>query len=103
MIKKNYLIYSWSFETKFVEFLDLKLLAGKFLIDGFQEGEPLLPLIEEQRLKLEASPASLSKLLRVKMLLSDINNNRRRVQDLFHRIDDVEDSEEDSTSRINIR
>ena len=35
--------------------LDLELLAGKFLIDEFQEGEPLLPLIEERRLKLEAS------------------------------------------------
>ena len=34
--------------------LDLELLAGKFLIDEFQEGKPLLPLIEEQRLKLEA-------------------------------------------------
>ena len=37
---------------------------------------------------------SLSKLLRVKMLLSDINNNRRRVQELFQRIDDAEDNEE---------
>ena len=62
--------------------LDLELLAGKLLMGEFQEGEPLLPLIEEQRLKLEASPASLSKLLRVKMLLSDIDNNRRRVQEL---------------------
>ena len=75
--------------------LDLELLAGKFLIDEFQEGELLLPLIEERRLKLEASPASLSKLLRVKMLLIDINNNRRRVQELFQRIDDAEDDEED--------
>ena len=68
--------------------LDLELLAGKFLIDELQEGEPLLPLIEERRLKLEASPASLSKLLRVKMLLSD-------VQYQFQRIDDAEDNEED--------
>ena len=44
---------------------------------------------------MEASPTSLSKLLRVKMLLSDINNNRRRVQELFQRIDDAEDNEED--------
>ena len=75
--------------------LDLELLAGKFLIDEFQDGEPLSPLIEEQRLKLEASPASLSKLFRVKMLLSDINNNRDRVQELFQRVDDAEDNEED--------
>ena len=75
--------------------LDLELLAGKFLIDEFQEGKPLLPLIEEQRLKLETSPASLSKLLRVKMILSDINNNRRRVQELFQRIDVARDNEED--------
>ena len=52
-------------------------------------------MIEERRLKLEASPAPLSKLLRVKMLLSDINNNRRRFQELFQRIDDAEDNEED--------
>ena len=43
--------------------LDLELLAGKFLSNEFQERKPLLPLIEKQRLKLEASPASLSKLL----------------------------------------
>ena len=55
----------------------------------------MLPLIEERRLELEASPASLLKLLRVKMLLRDINNNRRRVQELFQRIDDAEDNEED--------
>ena len=55
----------------------------------------MLTLIEEQRLKLETSPASLTKLLRVQMLLSDINNNRRRVQELFQRIDDAEDNEED--------
>ena len=73
----------------------MKLLAGKFFINEFQEGEPLLPLIEERRLKFEASPASLTKLLRVKMLLSDINNNRRRVQELFQRIDDAEDNGED--------
>ena len=47
--------------------LDLELLAGKFLIDEFQEEEPLLPLIEERRLKLEAFPVSLTKLLCVKM------------------------------------
>ena len=75
--------------------LDLELLAGKFLIDEFQEAETLLPLIEERRLKLEASPGSLSKLLRVKMLFSENNYNRRRVQELFQRIDDAEDNEED--------
>ena len=75
--------------------LDLELLVGKFLSDHFQEGEPLLPLVEERRLKLESSPASLTKLPRVKMLLSDINNNRRRVHELFQRIDDAEDNEED--------
>ena len=67
--------------------LDLELLAGKFRIDEFQEGKSLLPLIRERMPKLEPSPASISKLLLVKMLLSDINNNRR--------FDDVEDNEED--------
>ena len=40
--------------------LDSELLVGKFLIGEFQEEEPLLPLIEERRLKLEVSPASSS-------------------------------------------
>ena len=78
--------------------LDLELLAGKFRIDEFQEGGgggALLPLIEERRLKLEASPVSFTKLFRVKMLLSDINNIRRRVQELFQRVDDAKDNEED--------
>ena len=44
---------------------------------------------------MEASPPSLSKLLRVKMILGNINNNRRRDQELFQRIDDAEDNEED--------
>ena len=52
-------------------------------------------MIEERRLKLEASPASLTKLLRVKMLLNYINNNRRHVQELFQRFGDAEDNEED--------
>ena len=55
----------------------------------------MLPLIEERRPKLEASTASISKYLRVKMLLSDINNNRRSVQEIFQRIDDAEDNEKD--------
>ena len=74
---------------------ELELLPGKFLIDEFEGGQPLLPMIEEQRLKLEVSPASMSKLLQVKMLLDDINNNRRRVQETFNRINNAEDNEED--------
>ena len=44
---------------------------------------------------MEASPASPSKLLRLKILLDDINNNRRRIQEIFQRIDDAQDNEED--------
>ena len=73
--------------------IDLDLLAGKFLENEFEDGAQLLPLIEENRLKLEASPASPSKLLRVHILLDDINNNRRRIQEIFQRIDDAEDNE----------
>lgn len=55
------------------EFLDaliaLDLLAGKFLENEFEDGTQLLPLIEERRLELEASPASPSKLLRVEDLI----------------------------------
>ena len=72
------------------------LLADQFLIQEFKDdGEPLLPLIEEQRLALDASLASPSKLLRIKILLDDINNNRRRIREIFQRINDADDSEED--------
>ena len=64
------------------EFLDvliyLDLLAGKFLENEFEDGAQLLPVIEEKRLALEASPASPSKLLHVKILLDDLQNNRHR-------------------------
>ena len=73
----------------------MELLAGQFLESEFEDGAQLLPLIEERRLKLEASPASPSKLLRVKILLDDINNTRRRIQEIIQRIDDAEDNEED--------
>ena len=50
-------------------------------------------MIEERRLKLEASPASKPKLLRMNMLLDDINNNRRRIREIFQRIDDADDND----------
>ena len=75
--------------------IDLDLLAGKFLENEFEDGVLLLPLIEEKRVSLEASPASPSKLLRVKILLDDINNNRHRIQEIFQRIDDAEENEAD--------
>ena len=50
-------------------------------------------MIEEIILKLETSPASPLKLLHVKILLDDIKNNRHRVQEIFQRIDDAEDNE----------
>ena len=71
--------------------IDLDLLAGKFLENEFDDGALLLPLIEERLLALEASPASSSKLLRVKILLNDLQNNRHRIQ----RIDDAEENETD--------
>ena len=38
--------------------IDLELLVGKFLVDEYAKNEQaLLPLIEERRLKLEASQA----------------------------------------------
>ena len=75
---------------------DLDLLAGKFLENEFEgNGAQLLPLIEERRLALEASTASSSTLHRVKILLDDLQNNRHRIQEIFQRIDDAEENEED--------
>ena len=62
--------------------IDLELLVGKFLVDEYENEQSLLPLIEERRLKLEASPTSKSKLLRMNMLLDDININRRRFREI---------------------
>ena len=75
--------------------IDLELLVSKFLVDEYENEQSLLPLIEERRLKLEASSASKSKLLRMDMLLDYINKNRRRIREIFHRIDDADDNEED--------
>ena len=75
--------------------IDLELLLGKFLVDEYENEQSLLPLIEERRLKLEASPTSKSKLLHMNMLLDDININRRRIREIFQRIDDADGNEED--------
>ena len=73
----------------------LLLLAEEFLIKEFNEhGERLLPLIDERRIALDASPASPAKLLRLKILLDDINSNRRRIREIFQRIDDADDNED---------
>ena len=75
--------------------IDLELLVSKFLVDEYENEQSLLPLIIERRLKLEASPAAKSKLLRMNMLWDDINNNRRRIREIFQRVDDADDNEED--------
>ena len=69
--------------------IDLELLAVKFVENEFNDGVQLLPLMEQRILQLEASPASPSKLVRAKILLGDINNNRHRIQETFQRIDDA--------------
>ena len=97
MIRKNCPICLWSFEMMSMESLDAlidwELLV--VLIDEYENELSLLPLIEERRLKLEASPASKSKLLRMNMLLDDINTNRCRIREIFQLIDDADDNEED--------
>ena len=75
--------------------IDLELLVGKFLVDDYENEQSFLSLIEERRLRLEASTASKSKLLRMNMLLDDINNNCRRIREILQRIDDADDNEED--------
>ena len=72
----------------------LEWLVDKFLVDEYENEQSLLPLIEKRRLKLEASPASKSRLLPIHMLLDDINNNRRRIREIFQRIADADDNEE---------
>ena len=75
--------------------IDLELLVGKFPVDEYENEQSLLPLIEERRLKLEASPTSKSELLHMNMLLDDININRRQIREIFQHIDDADDNEED--------
>ena len=75
--------------------IDLELLVGKSLVDEYENEQALLPPIEERRLKLEASQAPKSKLLRMKTLLDDMNSNRRRIREIFQRIADADDNEEE--------
>ena len=89
------------------EFLDalinLELLVGKFLVDECENEQALLPLIEERRLKLEASQAPKSKLLRMKALLDDMNSNRRRIREIFQCIDDAVDNEKELLENVGSR
>ena len=59
------------------------------------DGVELLPLIEEQRRALDKSKATPSTLLRIKILLDDIDSNRHRIQEIFQRIDEANGNEED--------
>ena len=68
------------------EYLDivniLLLLVGQYVIKEFNDdGEPLSPMIEEKRLALQTSSTSPAKLLRLKILLDDINSNRHRIKE----------------------
>ena len=75
----------FSFATKLVldALLDLELLAGKFLIDEFQA---IVTNDRRTESKVRSISGVIIEILRVKMLLIDINNNR---------IDDAADNEED--------
>ena len=63
--------------------LELEKAVGEFLIRGKRDGKPILPIIYNLLRELENSSIPLSKQLRLKMLIDDIDQNRYRVKSVF--------------------
>ena len=55
--------------------LKLEELIDIFLDDEYLDGQPIIPMINDLRKKLESSPVSRTKQHRSKILLDDIEHN----------------------------
>ena len=67
--------------------LELEKAVCEFLIREKSDGNPILPIIYDLLRELENSSIPLSKQLRLKMLIDDIDQNRYRVKPVFSRLD----------------
>ena len=72
--------------------LELEKAVGEFLIREKRDGNPILPIIYDLLRELENSSIPLSKQLRLKMLVDDIDQNRYRVKSIFKWLDGAEDN-----------
>ena len=83
------------------EFMDIVLSIEKlleiFFEEGFLDGEPIRPQIDDLLNKLETSEIPKSNQHRIKMLLGDIAKNRYRVEEIIQRLMDEEDKGQMST------
>ena len=77
------------------EFMDIVLgiekLLEQFFVEEFVDGETIRSQINALLNQLENSKIPKSKQHRIKILLDDIKKNRYRVEQIFHRLMDVED------------
>ena len=80
--------------------LELEKAAGEFLIREKRDGKTILPIIYDLLRELENSSIPLSKQLRLKMLIDDIDQNRYRVKSVFKWLDDAEDNGQDILKRL---
>ena len=73
----------------------LRHLIDKFLQDQYDEdGKVILPRIMDLCRTLTGSPVSRLKIIRLKMLLNDIDENRFRVTSILTRLEEAEDEED---------
>ena len=79
-------------EEYLITLINLEELIGKFLTNEFEDGKPVLLLINGLITTL-SPPISLSKQHRLKMLIDGINKNRYRIESIFSRLDEVQDDE----------
>ena len=63
--------------------LELEKAVGEFLIREKGDGKPILPIIYDLLRELENSSIPLSKQLRLKMLIDNIDQNRYRAKSVF--------------------
>ena len=77
--------------------LQLEKVVGEFLIREKQDGKPI---INDLLRELENSSIPLSKQMRLKMLINDIDQNRYRVKSIFNWLDGAEDNEQDILKRL---
>ena len=80
--------------------LELEKVVDEFLIREKRDGKPILPIIYDLLRELENSSIQLSKHLRLKMLIDDIDQIRHRVKSVLKWLDGTEDNEQGILKRL---
>ena len=74
--------------------LELEELVNIFMTSNILENEPVADKIKELMLKLYSSTIPRTKLIRVKMLVNDIEKNRYRIREIMNRLMNSNGTEE---------